>query len=165
MGPTLDFVGTSKVHVAQPKEGLEKRQATINLCYNPGTGRQPRVGIIFRGTGARISGAERAAWDPRGFVQFQPKAWMDRPTAIEWVDGVWGPYVKEGGKEHLLYLDNLDAHVHMPFRALLKDAHRTLAWLLAPACTDLIQAVDAGAGEVLVVVYGQRQDARVAGCS
>jgi len=33
--------------------------------------------VIFRGTGKRISAHEKAQWDPRVTVAFQPRAWFD----------------------------------------------------------------------------------------
>ena len=73
---TLDFKGAKKVHVAQPGSGLDKRQATLQICFNAhGEGKclQPPVGIIFRGTGTGIKGAEWAAYDPRVHVYFQAR--------------------------------------------------------------------------------------------
>ena len=53
---TLDFVGNRKVTVKQQREGLEKRQATLNVCFHPAAGvDQPPLTIIFRGTGTRVS--------------------------------------------------------------------------------------------------------------
>lgn len=84
---TFTFKGDKRVQVALPKAGLEKRQCTLQLCFRPG-GRQPiaKGAIIFRGQGLRISLAEKAAWDKRVDVYFQPKAWVDRDIACSWLE-------------------------------------------------------------------------------
>ena len=46
---------------------------------------QPRITIIFRGTGTRISKEERKRWHPQCVVMFQKKAWFDRLTVQEWL--------------------------------------------------------------------------------
>ena len=51
-----------KVWVAQPNPGASKRFCSLNTCFRP-EGTQPRLSIIFRGQGLRISNAERKAWD------------------------------------------------------------------------------------------------------
>jgi len=50
----------------------------------PPGGQQPRLAIIFRGTGKRITAVEKASWHPSIDVYFQPKAWLDRDTALAW---------------------------------------------------------------------------------
>jgi hypothetical protein len=71
LGATLDFVGNTKVHVAQQASGLEKRQATVQLMFHPSALKaQPRIAVIFRGAG-HVSSAERAAYDSRVDVYFQ----------------------------------------------------------------------------------------------
>jgi hypothetical protein len=93
-------------------------------------------------------------------VSFQPKAWMDRPKATDWLRRVWLPYITEiaPAEKWLLFLDNLDAHVKGDFRSELKASANTLAWLLEPDATDFIQAVDAGAGRETVRLFGEAQD-------
>jgi hypothetical protein len=161
LGPTFEFIGTAKVHVKQQAEGLSKRQATIQLCFGP----MPcgsivnKVAMIFRGTGTRISVAEKCAYDPRVVVQWQPKAWMDRPTAEDWVARVWTPLKESlpGDAEALLFLDNLDAHCWNGFLAPLRRTG-TLAAFYPASCSDVVQSVDAGAGALLIVLYTDQQD-------
>lgn len=82
--------------ITQQKDGLEKRQATLQFCFGPAPGmKQPKLTIIFKGQGLKISTAERKAWDPRVHVMFQQKAWVDRATAMRWADEVMAPYVKD----------------------------------------------------------------------
>ncbi|KAK3240628.1 hypothetical protein CYMTET_49539 [Cymbomonas tetramitiformis] len=45
---------------------------------------QPPLALWFRGTGKRVSEAEKAAYHPDGHVYWQKCAWVDRPSSIEW---------------------------------------------------------------------------------
>jgi transposase-like protein len=156
---TIDFVGTDRPRILVQSEGLLKRQATIQLCFSPillNRTRIMKICLIFRGMG-RIPAAERAAYDSRVHVLFQKKAWFDRPTALDWVQEVYKPYVEGVPGEKLLLCDNLDAQVVMGFRSAAKKVD-TLVWYLPPGCTDFLQAVDAGAGALIVRLYLLCQD-------
>jgi len=39
--------------------------------------KQPKLTLIFKGQGLRISPTEKAEWDPRVNVTFQKEAWAD----------------------------------------------------------------------------------------
>ena len=56
----------SKVWISQPGSGLDKRQCTLQICFRP-EGQQPKIAIIFRGKGKRISQDEKDAWHPKCF--------------------------------------------------------------------------------------------------
>ena len=100
---------------AQDKQrvgGLEKRQATLQVCFGPigSLIKQPPLSIIFSGTGRRITAEEKTAYAPGIIVLWQPKARMDRPTSHEWLEKCWGPYEKTLPKgQKLLIMDNQDA--------------------------------------------------------
>ncbi|KAK3279245.1 hypothetical protein CYMTET_12859 [Cymbomonas tetramitiformis] len=75
---TIDERGAKDVWVRQPgASGLEKRQATLQICIRAGVDSegknlpQPPVAIWFRGTGKRISDAEKAAYHPDVHVYWQ----------------------------------------------------------------------------------------------
>ena len=59
-----------KVWISQPGSGLEKRQCTLKICFSP-TGKQPKLAIVFRGTGKRISEDEKQSWHKDVDVYFQ----------------------------------------------------------------------------------------------
>ena len=65
-----------KVWISQPGSGLEKRQCTLQVCFHP-TGKQPKLAIIFRGKGKRITKEEKEAWHKEVDVYFQENAWAD----------------------------------------------------------------------------------------
>ena len=101
----MDFTyaerGAGRVAINQVGASLSKRQATGQLCFRPvvppaegfrGNAaalktyrdklmQQPAPCIIFRGQGY-IYQEERDAYPEGLVVLFQPKAWVDRPTAI-----------------------------------------------------------------------------------
>jgi len=79
---TLEEEGTEVVHVRTPGEALKKRQFTAELSFAAGRtpAQQPKPGLVCRGTGTRISEAEKAAYHPDVHVYFQRCAWVDRPT-------------------------------------------------------------------------------------
>ena len=51
-----------KVWISQPGSGLDKRQCTLQVCLRA-SGKQPKLGIIFRGKGKGISADEKLAWN------------------------------------------------------------------------------------------------------
>jgi hypothetical protein len=67
---TVEERGAKSVHILDPSSGaFAKRFATIQVFVSADQRVQPKAAIIFRGTGARISKLEKAAWDPRvGFI-------------------------------------------------------------------------------------------------
>ena len=50
-----------RVRVAQPGSGLDKRQATLQMCFSPI--RMTKPALIFRGTAKRLSRDEVIAYD------------------------------------------------------------------------------------------------------
>ena len=83
-----------KVWVSQPGSGLGKRQCTLQICFRP-EGEQPKIGIIFRSMGKRISEAEKLPWHPDVDVFFQLNAWADTKFCLEWVEKTLKSVVKE----------------------------------------------------------------------
>ena len=55
-------------------------------------GERPLLGMVNL-RGQRISQAEKDAYPPGLVVLWQPKAWVDRPTAEAWAKQVWKPFI------------------------------------------------------------------------
>ena len=70
---TYDITGTKQVWVSQPSTGLDKRQATLQLCIRAGREQNVKPAIIFRGKG-NVSPAEKAMYDKGVDVYFQKSA-------------------------------------------------------------------------------------------
>ena len=99
---TLEEKGADRVTINQNGPALGKRQATGQVCFRPEVPELPEGGdkvayekhlmeqpppcLIFRGTGGRITQAEKNAYPDVLVVLWQPKAWVDRPTAMAWVE-------------------------------------------------------------------------------
>ena len=49
-----------KIWVSQPGSGLDKRQCSLQVCFRP-SGLQPKIAVIFRGKGKKISAAEKSS--------------------------------------------------------------------------------------------------------
>ena len=140
----------------------DKRFATLQLLIRA-EGEQPKVTIIFRGQGVRITRQEKNSWDPRVHVMFQKKAWFDRPTSKLWDKEVFARHIeertdKEGVRpESIAFCDNLDAQTHPDFHAALKS-HGTSRYLLKAKETEALQTIDVGIAAISKWLIGDEQD-------
>ncbi|CAB1120007.1 unnamed protein product [Ectocarpus sp. CCAP 1310/34] len=147
---------------AIPFPGLEKRQCTVN-CYYIGAGdKLMRTAFIFRGKG-KVSGVDKAAYDPGVDVLFQENAWMHGPTCMAWAKNSFLNSIKgEEGvvpeEQSILFADNLHAQTTDEFKKFLRGECNTLLRLLPPKLTDELQQVDAGYGRLLKVEVGNELD-------
>ena len=161
MSYTWDKKGSKFVPISQAKGAhKESRDCTLQvcICLDPVNGLHVKIAIIFRGTGQRISYAERMSWDPRVDVYFQPKAWADRPFSEEWVDRTLRTHVEAhhrhpnpdigGYISSLLLADNLDSHKTPQFRDSLRSL-QTVLQLFVTDVTEKTQAIDRGVGKAI----------------
>ena len=70
-----------KVWISQPGAVLDKRQCSLQICFSP-EGKQPPLGIVFRGVGKRTPEDERSSWHKDDHVFFQENAWVDTKVAV-----------------------------------------------------------------------------------
>lgn len=120
-------------------------------------GKQPNLGIIFRGEGKRISQDEMLAWHPRVDVFFQKNAWMDGNVCQKWVEKTLAKFVEEENLERfVLLLDNLSSHSNEEFKKSVSDISGVI-WYGLPDATDLWQPVDAGYAQVLKALISKEQ--------
>lgn len=180
--------GKGRVAINQGGPSLSKRQATGQLCFRPveppasgfpdtPQGRaarnvfkeqllaQPAPCLIFRGQG-HVYQEELDAYPPGLVVLWQPKAWVDRPTAMQWVEKVIKPFMnaeRKAGVVHssyryVLFEDNLDAQKQPEYIAALAalgvDDHK-----VPPDHTDEAQPIDRGLGWHVKLYMGQEMDA------
>lgn len=182
---TYEEVGATQVRINGLQPGLFKRQATAQLVfraaapprppasdlvacarYDTHIMRQPRACIIFRGTGTRITEREKSSYAEDVDVLWQPKAWVDRPTAVEWVKKSFSRVIEADlaagvatkDTQYLLLQDNLDAQLQPAYVAELGKLQTASRWLLAGK-TDYVQPVDAGLGRQIKLYMGEEMDA------
>ncbi|KAK3260231.1 hypothetical protein CYMTET_30799 [Cymbomonas tetramitiformis] len=157
---TYEQKGSGRVWVAGTKNADDKRFCTlmctvrmIGLDAN-GHHQQPKQTICFRGTGARISQAEKDAYDKRVIVRWQPKAYYDQALCAEWrlLD-----FQVDAGSKKVLFCDNLHGHTTDAFAAALENSN-TERHLLPTEVTDEINVVDQGVGAEVKRECGVVQD-------
>ena len=144
---------THNTWISQPGSGLDKRQCSLQVMFRS-EGVQPRLAIIFRGTGARITDDEKLPWHSDIDVFFQPNGWMDTKVCLLWTEKTLKSFVE---KEHLdqfvLLLDNLNAHCSDEFKASVSQL-QGLVWYGLPGSTNLWHPVDARYAQVLKALIG-----------
>ena len=107
--------------MSQPGTVLDNRQCSIQLTFHT-RGVQPKILVIYRGTGKRISQAEQDINIDGGSIFFQKKAWSDRQVWLHWDETFLKDNLDEhhvcsdGTREYTLQLyDNLDGHIFLSF--------------------------------------------------
>ena len=122
---------------------MEKRQCSLQVRFRP-KGEQPKLAIIFRGQGKRISQNEKSEWHKGVDVYFQPNAWLDQNVYKSWCDETLLSFVKEQKIDKLvLLLDSLKGQMQDDFKHAVAGA-KELLWHALPGATDLWQPVDVG---------------------
>ena len=66
---TYDLTGNTQVRVSQPSTGLDKRQATLQLCIRAEGEQNIKPAIVFRAKG-NVASAEKAEYNPGVDVYF-----------------------------------------------------------------------------------------------
>ena len=157
-GRTYADAGAKRVWLAGSKHDDGKRFCTLQVaarCANgapdaPRRG-QPKLTILFRGRGKRVSAAERAAWHADVRVRFQPKAWADEAVCADYALHEVAEITagaRAAGRESVAILDNLHGHTTAAHRAHLAR-NRCKRHLLPAGTTDELQLIDAGVGHAL----------------
>ena len=105
-GTTYDTVGNKQVWVSQPSSGLDKRQATLQLCIRAEGDQNVKPALVFRGKGT-ISSAEKDSYDERVDVYFQQNAWIDEEVNMQWCRKTLFPGVGNTEQEKVIFADNV----------------------------------------------------------
>lgn len=163
---TYDDVGATRVWIAGAKADDGKRFCTFFILArgkcDPSKPRrgQPKLCIIFRGAGKRVSAKERAAWHPDVTVRFQRKAWADDElcedhAAVEVLEAT--AEARRAGRRSVVFFDNLSGHATATHLRNLRhagcDRH-----LLPTDCTGELMFIDDGIGARLKNLVGEEQD-------
>ena len=168
MKSTWEHAGQDRVWLKHYGNGLDKRQASLQVCVR-GRGTQcVTLAIIFRGAedgdyydkshGGRQP--ERDRYDARVHVYFQANAWASPSFSNKWIAKTFLPCLRAAGieDESLLFADNLGGQsaVEGQFKTIA-HAGKCFVWNYPPGCTDEVQVVDAGIGQELVRQIGKEQ--------
>ena len=157
-GRTYAEVGSKRVWLVGCKQDDGKRFCTLQVAARCSNGspdlprrEQPRLSVIFRGTGSRISPEERAAWHPDVWVRFQKKAWADEAVCEDYALVEMAEITaaaRLAGRESVAIFDNLHGQTTQMHLANLAR-NRCKRHLLPSNTTDELQLVDAGVGHAL----------------
>ena len=79
---TCEESGSKQAWVFQPSSGLDRRQATLQLCIRASGEQIIKPAIVFRGKG-NVVAIERLLYDKRVDAYFQKSAWMDHGVNME----------------------------------------------------------------------------------
>lgn len=153
--------------VAGNKADDGKRFCTLQIaarCANgdpskPRRG-QPKICIVFRGQGKRISPQEKAGWHPDVSVRFQPKAWFDDALCTAYAKKEMKEVcaeAKSAGRESVVITDNLSGQTTKEFELALKT-HKCKRHLLPTGVTDELQLIDDGIGIAVKREMGDQFD-------
>lgn len=108
----------------------------------------------------RISAAERAAWDPRVVVLFQPKAWVDRNVAVQIAKALCEDEKKisDDDCEKVWLGDNLDAQCTLQYRQAMMEGNMTVLHYPPKTSDKGLAPVDNGAGRAVTQKIGELQE-------
>ena len=139
--------------------GASKRFCTlqVTICADPWNGPQLKLELIFRGTGTRISVAERRHYRSLDniSVRWQPKAWCDEKIMMAYFADFREATLGLG--EVLLGMDNHGAQKTPLCREFMKTMGIQCAFTPAD-CTDVVSPVDHHVGQTLKLKIAKRYD-------
>ena len=154
---TYDVTGNKQVWVSQPSTGLDKRQATLQLCIRAEGEQNVKPAIVFRGKG-NITSAEKAQHDKGVDVYFQKCAWMDADLNMEWVSRTLIPGVGNSPDEKVIFADNVGFQQDKEFHQVCRKKMNAVVYLLPENHTDKVQPIDAGCGKMMKTKIGEAME-------
>ena len=140
---TLNSIGEPVFLLAPKGSGLDKRQATLQLCIRAEGDQHVRLGIIFKGTGQGATQEEKDLYRSLSnliFVYWQPNAWADEEVMMHWLDQ-FNADTSSVHDEILLGMDNHGAQQTVAFRDKLRQSNKVAAYT-PPNCTDVVSPCD-----------------------
>ncbi|XP_028404065.1 tigger transposable element-derived protein 2-like [Dendronephthya gigantea] len=147
---TYDTLGSKQVWVSQPSSGLDKRQATLQLCIRAEGEQNVKPAIVFRGKG-NLSIFEKEQYDKGVDVFYQPSAWMDTEVNMQWVKQTLVPGIGKDKDDKVIFVDNVGFQQSKTFHQVCRNEINASVYMLPENHTDKIQPVDAGCGKMMKV--------------
>ena len=154
---TYDITGTKQVWVSQPSTGLQKRQATLQLCIRAGGEQNVKPAIIFRGKG-NVCPAEKAMYDKGVDVYFQKSAWMDSDLNMQCLSRTLLPAMSDKTSEKVIFADNVSFQQEKQFHEACRKEVNASVYLLPENHTDKVQPVDAEIGKLFKTKVGEAME-------
>ena len=139
--------------MSQPPSGLDKRQATLQLCIGADGEQNVKPALIFRGKG-RVATEEKEKYDKRVDVYFQQNAWMEEEINMQWVQGTLIPEIEKDKQEKVLLANNVGFQQSQQFHETCRNQINTTVYMLPENHTDKIQPIDAGCGRMMKAKIG-----------
>ena len=165
---TYNEKGADRIWLAGTKADDGKRFCTLQIICRAANGPedsprrgQPKIGVIFRGQGLRLSQEEKDAWHPDVHVRFQPKAWADteyceQHAAVEMAEAT--AEARARGEESVAFYDNLHGQTTEGHEKNLRQKARCARHLFPGGVTGEIQLVDDGVGYATKEEMGHELD-------
>ena len=128
--------------ISHPRDGFDKRKCSLPVIvrFSP---EGPRLAIIFRGGGKRITDDEKLTYHRDVDIYLQKNAWMDTRVCMEWGEKtITETWSREKLSRHVL-LANLEAHTKDNFKKLVNSMNGVV-WYRLTNATNVWQPVDAG---------------------
>ena len=149
---TYEIAGSNQVWISQPGSGLDKRQATLQLCIRAEGQQTVKPAIIFRGRG-NIPTEERDNYDNDVDVYFQVNAWMDTEINMRLTNHTLHNGLADDPTK-VLFADNFGSQLQQGFHEACREMN-TIVYLLPDNHTDKVQPVDAGFGKAMKQKIGE----------
>lgn len=92
--------------VSQPSSGLDKRQATVQLCIRAEGDQNVKPALVFRGKG-NITFLEKENYGERVDVYFQQNTWMDTAVNLQWCKNTLFPGAGKNDQEKVIFPNNV----------------------------------------------------------
>ena len=144
--------------VSQPSTGLDKRQATLQLCIRAEGEQNVKPALVFGGKG-NVSTAERAKYDKGVDVYFQECAWMDSKINMEWVSRTLVPGIgRDTQEEKVIFADNVGFQQEKQFHEACRKDVNAVIYLLSKNHSDKVQPIDAGCGRLVKAKIGEAME-------
>ena len=154
---TYDVRGSKQVWVSQPSSGLDKRQATLQLCIRAEGAQHVKPAIVFRGKG-NVSSAEKTKHDHDVDVCLQSCAWMDNRLNKEWLSRTLIPGIGNSPQEKVIFADNVGFQQEKGFHQMCRKEINAIIYLLPENHTDKVQPIDAGFGKQMKAKIGEAME-------
>ena len=157
---TYEVKGSEQVWLSQPSSGLDKRQATLQLCIRAEGKQSVKPAIVFHGKG-NVSTEEKAQYDEGVDVYFQSCAWMDSEINMQWVAKTLKVLLQALASHQtrkVIFANNVTFQQDKQFHDACRHELNAIVYLLPENHTDKIQPIDAGFGKMYKTKFGEKMD-------